>query len=565
MASKSEFLNSSKETDILVIGNGPAALILSYLLHGNTPYYNADGQYGRYPDKTLHQLLSNIIAQSDAYTANQASKQSTSLYDCVLHNLSLQSYILNAGMTIQKNVFSTINFLLDTLMAPDIDTDIEARKKTRIKWQMSKENAVNHIVIGSGFAAGGQWVGGDMPFRTLSYAEMLSLPGFLFSDYFKKQYGREPDQYYRPYRSEVAAYYAMYPSCVGIDDSIYTNYTVLSLRRSRPSHFTAVVQENSTGCLSVIRARNVVLATGVSTHHIPPDPILCPIISDQYKAGIGLLCDQQESRLNGNSNVTSNDSTVLIIGSGFSAADAIIALPPNKKIIHLFRWNPKSNPSPLRSCHRETYPEYATLYRLMKLAAAGKTVTPLDVKKSQNPLLRSLVGRYEGIPNYSIESIDSNTVRFFTSCGEITERNVDEFRSYIGRIGVISYLSSSLRVELGLRSDQIWASKDTFRKRILNRMMRWSKGSLIEGAENENEISISETYFSITESDLSSLISDENSVVVEDYSATYGLELSDNIFVIGSLVGDSLVRYTLGSCVVVAGNIIERFRGKTQS
>ncbi len=60
---------------------------------------------------------------------------------------------------------------------------------------------------------------------------------------------------------------------------------------------------------------------------------------------------------------------MLIVGSGYSAADAIMATQPTRPIIHVYRWNPEKRPSPLKGCHRQAYPEYAEIYRQMREAA----------------------------------------------------------------------------------------------------------------------------------------------------------------------------------------------------
>ncbi|KAK9326264.1 hypothetical protein V1517DRAFT_342764 [Lipomyces orientalis] len=531
--------------DTLIIGDGPSALVLSYLLHGNTPFYDPNTEYGPHPDPVLHSLLDELRAE------NMPAKRHDRhcIYDSILHNLTLQKYLRYAHRAFASQVVAPVNFLLDTLVQPNIDIDIHARQKSRVRWRQQEDHAVDHLVVGSSFVPGGQWAGREVPCKTLSYAEMLSLPGFSFSEYYKVTYGKEPDPYSRPMRSDVGAYYAMYPSQVGINESVRANYTVLSLHRSDDESgkmFKAIIQNNDTTCIQIVTARNVVLATGVFTHQVPPDAILYPIVSRQYANNHYQQADVDK------------EAAVLIIGSGFSAADAILSVSNSKKIIHVFQWDPKNRPSPLRACHKETYPEYACIYRLMRLAAASRETSNHSASFSS-----SLASRYEGFANGTIIEATVDTIKILLPSGSVIERRVSELKSYIGRIGVISYLSSNLRSEVGVGADQIWASKNSFRKRINSRMERWTSVG-ISSANRDSEKYMERGYFIREQTheldDHGSKVPDfENSkVYVNDYAASHGLEVADGVFVIGSLVGDSLVRYALGGCVAVAGNIIER-------
>ncbi|KAK9369245.1 hypothetical protein V1509DRAFT_620159 [Lipomyces kononenkoae] len=529
--------------DTLIIGNGPSALVLSYLLHGNTPFYDPNTGHGPHPDSVLHSLLE--VCGEDRFARERGRH---CIYGSILHSVTLQQYLRYAQGAFSQ-VVTPVNFLLDTLVAPNIDIDIHARQKSRVSWSFKKEHVVDHLVVGSSFVPGGQWAGRDVPSKTLSYAEMLSLPGFSFSEYYKATHGKEPDSYSRPMRSEVAAYYAMYPSQVGIADAVHANYTVLSIHRSdgkTGNLFKAIIQNNDTASLQVVTARQVVLATGVFTHQVPADPILYPIVSRQ-----------QATNHFGRTHFDS-DGAVLIIGSGFSAADAILSVPEDKKIIHLFQWDPKNRPSPLRACHKETYPEYAGLYKLMRLAASSR-----GRWSNCGSNCSSIAGRYEGFANCSIIDATPHVIKVLLPSGTTIERRISEIKAYVGRIGVISYLSSNLRSEVGVGPDQIWASKYSFRKRITSRMERWTPvGTTQSGIDTDTHMQeghVMQKWTNVLGQSGCKVPAFESCEgYVNDYATCYGLEVADGVFVIGSLVGDSLVRYVLGGCVTVAGNIIER-------
>ncbi|KAK9462773.1 uncharacterized protein V1516DRAFT_671085 [Lipomyces oligophaga] len=499
--------------DTLVVGSGPSALTLSYLLNGYEPYYDGELEGEEKIDPIIHELFSSTPG---------------SMFGPVLHSRALHTYLANSHSSDPAATTCAMNGLFDRLAAPNFDFDPNARSQSRIRYKKTGIS-VPHLVVGSSLCSGGQWACVDEAnSRTLSYGEMLSLPGFSFSEFHALVHpGVILDPCTRPPRSDVSAYYSMYPSRVGISDTIRANHTVLSLRRSSSGKtFTVIIQDNHSGRLTVVSARNITLASGIFSHSVPPDPILHPVL------------DRTSSRS------ASQEKLTLVIGSGFSAADAVLTCPSDHKVLHLFKWDPRLKPSPLRGCHQESYPEYAGLYKLMRQAAIKNNTPTCRACLKDKHMSRELPlsSRYEGMANSTLLSASPWSVHIRTSSGKIVERYVTEIKTHVGRFGVISYLSSELRAELGLDPGQFWASRHTFRSRIDSRLNRWTV--------LRKDGSLDETYvLDLTERESSDL-----------FSASHGLELAPGVFVIGSLVGDTLVRYTLGSCVTVAGNILDRYK-----
>ena len=218
------------------------------------------------------------------------------------------------------------------------------------------------------------------------------------------------------------------------------------------------------------------------------------------------------------------DLPVLVVGSGFTAADVILSSPPEKKIIHAFKWF-SERPSPLQACHPRAYPEYASVYRQMKLAAKKMlgieaVVPPLRRKKTNSffdPGNRERA--YEGFPNTSIMEVilndDAALVALETSDGRIFRREISHVEYVIGRRGSLGYLDDKLKMQV-LDGSQ---SPVTGTNEISSRTLR-------------NKV-------------------EEN------------LEMASNVFVIGSLTGDSLIRFSFGGCVFAACEIIHRSGGGT--
>ncbi|KAF9582772.1 hypothetical protein BGW38_010781 [Lunasporangiospora selenospora] len=71
---------------------------------------------------------------------------------------------------------------------------------------------------------------------------------------------------------------------------------------------------------------------------------------------------------------------IVIVGTGLSAADAILLIQekqPWRRVLHIYRHFTASEPSPLKRCHRDVYPEYASVWQKMrKFASLRKAIQP---------------------------------------------------------------------------------------------------------------------------------------------------------------------------------------------
>lgn len=462
------------DVDTVVVGNGPSALILSYMLHGNIPYYDPSRHH---PDPILHSKL----------------LKSPRLLDVDVDDLTAH---FNASRLSYSTQAHPINVLLDTLQRPLADTEPE-QLQSCVQWKQEPGRSVSHVVLGNTPRAGGQWadnpVAASWDVGALSYLEMLSLPGYSFAEHYQTRYGKPPVDFHRPTRREVADYLATYPERVGIRDTIYTSTTVENIVRS-PTGFH--IHPHGIHC------NHLVLASGTFSHLIPPRPLLQPLLNLPPPSTLAAA------------------PPTLVVGSGFTAADIIISAPPTQRIIHIFKWAPDERPSPLRACHPQAYPEYAGVYRRMKLAAikaSGPRVvfSPLKRAKS-NPFFesRDWESVYEGFPNTVIRAVDVQedgaTVTLQTDDGMTLQRKVAGLEYVVGRRGSLQYLDESLQAEvLGHDGYSVGDAASI-------------SGSTLRAKVEEN------------------------------------LEVAPDVFVIGSLSGDSLVRFAFGGCVYAAREIMSR-------
>lgn len=444
-------------------GNGPSALILSYILHGHIPYY-IGGHHDAILDAKLQKTPNLLHLTPDLYA----------------HFLSSLRYSTQA---------LPVNTLLDTLIRPNADTELNP--KSCIEWRHEPDKAIPHLAIGEAAHAGGQWAeespSASADIGTLSYAEQLSLPGYSYADHLARIGKQDETEFVRPSRTEVADYLSAYPDAVGIAGSVLAGLKAERVYRT--------IKGFSIGSLG-IRCKHLVLASGIFTVNIPPPPLLAPI-----------------------SQFDSPEAPLLVIGSGFSAADVIISVPPNRKIIHIYQWDPEKRPSPLRGCHHTAYPEYATVYRQMKLAAIasskkGKTGKPAYGRRKAGAFQQRDWSLYEGLPGADVinayKSGNAVMVELQLPSGDTVTREVGGLAYMVGRRGTLNFLSPELRSEV------------------------------LSAPDNATV-------------DLSSLISGRT---LRSKAETTSLEVARDVFITGSLTGDSLIRHAVGGCVFAAGRIL---------
>ena len=455
-----------RSVDTVIVGTGPSALILSYLLHGNIPYYNPDTPH---PDPILHSKL-----KPDLLDAN------VDINDLTAHFPGSRYSYSTAALP--------VNVLLDTLLRPLADTEPGVYESC-IEWRFDPKRRVSHVLLGD-TVPGGQWasnpVAASWDIGALSYLDQLSLPGYSLREYFRVHEISQETDFLRPTRRDIAAYLREYTSAVNIDCI-------------KPSPVSDV-RRTSNGFLigsHGIYCKRLVLASGIFSTLLPARPKLQPLLHLPLSSA--------------------PDPPLLVVGSGFSAADIIITNLHKRKIIHIFKWDPENRPSPLRACHRHAYPDYAGVYRRMKKAAIAMlgndcVTSPLARRKS-NPFFKNaeMEGTYEGLPNTWIEEVDITngigTVMLSLPNGNTTKRKVANLEYVIGRRGSLAYLSPQLQHEV-----------------------------LGPNAANVNKVS-GKTLRKKVEEDL---------------------EVAPGVFVVGSLAGDSLIRHTYGSCVWAARAIMAR-------
>lgn len=144
--------------DVVIIGNGPSGLCLSYFLSGHWPYYNK-----------------NPISDEFLQTRLNYIDNSISLVE---HDLEF----LSNGL--EGRSFNPVALLYDKLKHPDADLGIDS--PTCLNWKYDPKKEIDHICIGKAPGPGGSWNDLDGSQLTISPSRWMELPELGYSDW-KKQ------------------------------------------------------------------------------------------------------------------------------------------------------------------------------------------------------------------------------------------------------------------------------------------------------------------------------------------------------------------------------------------
>ncbi|XP_072492270.1 oxidative stress-induced growth inhibitor 1 isoform X2 [Notamacropus eugenii] len=329
---------------VIIIGNGPSGICLSYLLSGYTPYVKADAVHP-------HPILQKKLTE----------KPHVSILDQDLDYLS-------EGLEGRSQ--SPVALLFDTLLRPD--TDFGGNTESVLAWEHQAERVIPHLVLGRNLP-GGAWNSIEGSMVTLSQGEWMGLPDLQFKDWMRKTYRGLRDS--RATAGDIAHYYQDYVVKKGLSHNFFCGTVVTAVDiGSTESGETRSQQDGSplfvvSGFMTStdgsqqpfrFRARNVVLATGTSDN-----PARLGIVGEDLPYVHYDLSALEEAMKAGD--VTPTSDPVLIVGAGLSAADAILyARRYNLPVIHAFR-RPVDDPGLIfNQLPKTMYPEYQKVHQMMR-------------------------------------------------------------------------------------------------------------------------------------------------------------------------------------------------------
>ncbi|XP_072541054.1 oxidative stress induced growth inhibitor 1 [Salminus brasiliensis] len=321
---------------VVVIGNGPSGICLSYLLSGYTPYLSPEGSH---PNPILHSKL--------------AENPHLSLFEQDLE------YLCEG---VEGRSSNPVAVLFDSLLLPDSDFGLDYASP--LVWRCEPERATPHLVLGKG-PPGGAWHAMEGSMLTLSLANWMELPGLKLKDWMREK--RRNVRNDRATPAEIASYYQHYVREMGLERSFVCGTTVTSVRRvplgSGSSAWEVQGLQRRAGEVVEIPfsvfAENVVLATG--THDIPARlgvegetlPFVCHSFWELEAAiSAGRLDRASEP--------------ILVVGAGLTAADAILAAHHlNTPVYHAFRRAVADPALIFNQLPKLLYPEYHKVHQMM--------------------------------------------------------------------------------------------------------------------------------------------------------------------------------------------------------
>lgn len=358
--------NSAQPLPVIIVGNGPSGICLSYFLSGYRPFFAPDAIH---PNPILqHKLEEN---------------RSQSLVDQDLQYLS-------EGLEGRSS--NPVSLLFDALILPE--SDFGQDYESTLEWKLEPSQSIPHVVLGRGLP-GGAWHAMEGSMLTLSLANWMELPGLKLKDWVREK--RRNLRNDRATSDDIASYYVHFVNKIGLQDNFVCGTYVTSLRRIPCSQENGEVKSLNSSCKACAKyaindteldfvsgnvndlwevsgyeeskegkvhfsvcAKNVVLATG--THDTPAWlrvdgedlPYVCHSLSE-FEAAIA------------SGSVDQNSDPVLIVGAGLSAADAVLcAHHLNIPVYHAFRRTVSDPAMIFNQLPKVLYPEYHKVHQMMR-------------------------------------------------------------------------------------------------------------------------------------------------------------------------------------------------------
>ncbi|VIO87374.1 Uncharacterized protein BM_BM3709 [Brugia malayi] len=359
---------SKLDTEVIIVGNGPAGLSLSAFLSGWLPFYSPND--GPHPNDFIHQKL--------------IEHEEESLLDQDFSWLDNNINMMNHGAR-------PLSLLYDTLVRPNADTGTLGTSK--LCWIYDRSRAIPHLIVAQ-TPIGGSWNNYDDDMLSVSVSSFLDLPAFLIADWYggNKFDSRLPVPLYRKYLSD-------YARRVYKNKNIICGLKVTHIEKCSNSCMEGFweVRGTKNGEPVLLRCKKVVLACGKNQDRL-----------------LGVKGEVEEDRIVYNlrdlkrlliSLTTAKFSKrkVVVVGDGISAADTILhCLNSCIPVLHVIRRSDKQlRFIQLSRLSPSLYPEYSRVFKLMMGYCENYYYTKVTCA--------------------TIESLNKGTVRIKTLQGIFTE------------------------------------------------------------------------------------------------------------------------------------------------
>ncbi|KAG7475347.1 oxidative stress-induced growth inhibitor 2 [Solea senegalensis] len=526
---------------VVIIGNGPSGICLSYLLSGYTPYLDSATVH---PNPILYKKL-----------------QETKHIPITEQDLEY----LSEGL--EGRSMNPVAVLFDTLLHPNADYGYEFPPV--LQWRRDKQQHIPHLVLGRA-TPGGAWHAMEGSMLTISLGIWMELPGVNYRDLNNGK--RRDVTSDRATPEEISSYYRNYVKLKGLQKNFVDNTYVTSVHKLCRGHDGEVLENGHTdeadggvgdcgdevfkgngvecvnngasGVLWEVRgfqqvqndthipfclfAENVVLATGASDSPIRLGvegedlPFVSHSVSD-----LGLAVGQRKLDM--------NSDPVLIVGAGLSAADAILcACNSNIRVLHVFRKSVDDSDLIFKQLPKTMYPEYHKVYNMMC------TQTYTNVAPSSAPnrpqavsIASSVCAKMCPKPQLAIGNMGGNaSVGLFPDYTSFPEHCV------------VSFQSDSKCLLQGINSLKAFKISMVLVLIGTNPSLFFLKGQgKYLGQDPTKPISCK-----------------QNPIDIHPY--TFECTKEPGLFAMGPLVGDNFVRFLKGGALGIASCLLKRLKKK---
>ncbi|EHB15404.1 Coiled-coil domain-containing protein 112 [Heterocephalus glaber] len=185
---------------VVIIGNGPSGISLSYMLSGYRPYLSSEAIH---PNAILHSKL------------EEARHLSTVDQDLEYLSEGLEGRSSNP-----------VAVLFDTLFHPDADFGYDC--PSILLWKLEQHHYIPHLVLDKG-PPGGAWHNMEGSILTISFGNWMELPGLKFKDWVSSK--RRDLKGDRVMPEEIARYYKHYVKVMELQKNFRENTYITSVSR----------------------------------------------------------------------------------------------------------------------------------------------------------------------------------------------------------------------------------------------------------------------------------------------------------------------------------------------
>lgn len=546
--------------DVVIIGNGPSGICLSYMLAGNWPYYTGEPHPGdemltarlhfstKSESEECEHTTGEEVRNGTSKRWHQQSRSERSEAKRPARGLAgstrCKLECLSSGLEGRLGG-RPLALLMDQLQHPCVDAgmDLPSLLTWKSAEQCNEHKVIDHVVLGKD-QPGGAWQSMDPNVLTISLNRWMSLPDLDIrewemmveseeritaakptEDYELSEYGYQEKPSSgcktasRVSVGMVAAYYRDYVRRKGLQQYFRCGTVVTSVRRvSAPNgtkednRYGWAVEgfDKNTGKLFRYRCKRAVLATGTTDLSnrlgIPGEESWPQWITQDLnylESRLDRLVDQQHGE-----ELAERMEPVLVIGAGLSAADAIMAARfRGIPVLHAFRDTSSEKQhhtkyDRLQELPNSMYPEYHKVYEMM---ADGGTNYPL----------------YRALPGYTLVGFDDEQNRNGRIDALASEKRVATLSSPDGRLH--AFRVSIVAVLIGYKPDLSYLE---------------ASGSGL-GRYPDKPID-----------------GKSNPIEVDDFTYEVTNAPAADLYALGPLVGDNFVRYILGGAFGILVHIL---------